>query len=168
MLEKHGIKKEPSVKLNRDIRVTTLSHLRNQPTNTAQAIHRRRASVASSSLFVFGNTVREAGFDFFERIPRSNQVNVGASTSASAQIENTGTSDTPRSNQVNVGVSTSASAASAHIENTGTSDTQMSQINGNENAMVNENVEKIDNDASDPSVEHIEQLDADSGYNKYT
>lgn len=42
----------------------------------------RRASIASTSLFAIGNNIREAGFDHFLKIPRSNQVQTSAISSA--------------------------------------------------------------------------------------
>lgn len=85
-LREHGIKKELVVVLERNIQADIMSHLKNQPTN-AKAISSRRASVASTSLFAFGNDVREAGFDFFERIPRSSRVMVSSSTSTIATVD---------------------------------------------------------------------------------
>lgn len=82
----HGIKKELVVVLERNIQADTISHLKNQPTN-ARAVSNRRASVASTSLFAFGNDVREAGFDFFGRIPRSSRVMVYSSTSTNATVD---------------------------------------------------------------------------------
>lgn len=56
-------------------------------------------NVASSNLFAINNNIREAGFDYFGRIPRSNRVrlfeesdvNVGASTSQESRASRTST-----------------------------------------------------------------------------
>lgn len=85
LMRQHGINQELVVTINRDIRADSLGYLANranlanQPIN---AIPRRRASVAGGSLFSINNNVREAGFDFFQKIPRSNQVKVGANASS--------------------------------------------------------------------------------------
>lgn len=80
-LAAHNITRDLVVRMERNIMADSLNYLTHQPTNSAQAISGRRSSIASTSLFAIGNTVREAGFDRFARIVRSNQVNVGASTS---------------------------------------------------------------------------------------
>lgn len=86
----HGINRELVVGLERNILADSLSYLMHQPMTEAQAVGRRRASVASSNVFVIGNNVREAGFGYFRKIPRSNQVaglnrNAGACTSQACQ-----------------------------------------------------------------------------------
>lgn len=48
-----------------------------QQQNTATLRPSRRASIASSNLFVVENHVREYGFDYLQRIPRTNSVNIG-------------------------------------------------------------------------------------------
>lgn len=81
MFRENNITRELIVRLHRNPTVDVLSHLENQPTNTTQAVSRRRVSIASSNVFLIGNNIREAGFDFYQRTPRLNRVNVGASTS---------------------------------------------------------------------------------------
>lgn len=58
---------------------TTANNAMNQPTqhqNTAPR-HVRRASIASTNLVYVQNSVREIGYDYLQRIPRSNRVNLG-------------------------------------------------------------------------------------------
>lgn len=69
--------------------------------NEDQAVRRRRASVASSNVFIIGNNVREAGSDYFRKIPRSNQV--------AGLIRNAGTS---QNNVIQNPVSVDTSGAS--------------------------------------------------------
>lgn len=67
----------------------------------------RRASVSSTSLFAIGNDIREAGFDYFERIPRSSKVqldlnagiNEGASTSAGVTFDEVKNNDAKNTNE---------------------------------------------------------------------
>lgn len=95
VFESFGIK-DCFVALGRNVRAECLGWLKSTQRTTnvprgpsgsneqnVQPSHLRRASIASSNLFVVNNTVREVGFDYLPQIPRSNQVNVGASTSRS-------------------------------------------------------------------------------------
>lgn len=43
--------------------------------------HGRRASIASTTLFSVGQMVRDVGFDYLQKIPRSNQVVLGGANS---------------------------------------------------------------------------------------
>lgn len=86
LLKKYGITREPVVVLERNFKADSLGYLNKQSANPAQIQSRRRVSVASTSLFNIGNQIREAGFDFFQRIPRSTEVNLGASTSGTGML----------------------------------------------------------------------------------
>lgn len=70
------------VRLERNCGIEARSHLQHAPTNqTVRA--GRRVSVASTNIFQFGNNLNEAGFDHFQRIPRSAQVNINDKPSTS-------------------------------------------------------------------------------------
>lgn len=92
----HGMQPNlPIVKLDRNIQADAMSFLNrnnNMRSNRCNPVSGRRAirsnSIAATNLFNIvtpggGNdlNIREAGHDFFDRIPRSNRVNLGASTS---------------------------------------------------------------------------------------
>lgn len=93
----------------------SLSYLNNQPINPQQGITRRRASVASASLFAIGSNVREAGFDYFARIPRSNQVMIN-SASTNDQEPIASTSDQPSDQLTDATVSISTDAQQMPID----------------------------------------------------
>lgn len=101
-MEQHQIGREVFVRLDRCIQADVLNHLAHQPPNApnppntanpntpnaptvtnnlSPSVHQRRASVAATNLFLVGRGVRETGFDYLQRIPRNNTVNLGASTS---------------------------------------------------------------------------------------
>lgn len=95
MLAQHDIKRELVVKLERNIVAESLSYLNqrqmNHLTQSSNAqnsqrsqIPQRRASIASTSLFAINNTVREAGFDHFRKIPRSNQIQTSGTCGTSS------------------------------------------------------------------------------------
>lgn len=83
-MKKHGIERELVVKMERNFMADSLSYLTNQqmnqPSHASQRLQ-RRASVASTSLFAIGNSIREAGYDYFGKIPRSNHVQMATSSS---------------------------------------------------------------------------------------
>lgn len=102
LLQQHQITRELHVRLDRSIMTDVMSHLVHQPpnapANSAQRAQRaqsaqpiRRASIASTNLFLVGNEMRETGFDYFERIPRSNIVNLGTSTGSMIAAATVGT-----------------------------------------------------------------------------
>lgn len=92
-MKKHGIKRELVVKMERNFIADSLSYLTNQTTSIQSSKGTkqppRRASVASTSLFAMGDRIREAGYDFFGRIPRSNEVQLSATSSSSATSSTT-------------------------------------------------------------------------------
>lgn len=86
VLREHGITKELSIKLDRNFKVEALCFLnRGRSGQSAQAQPQtkqtRRASVAGTNVFVIGGLIRETGFDYLDRIPRSNNVQIGQSDS---------------------------------------------------------------------------------------
>lgn len=107
------------IRLQRDHRIDALNYLNNQPMNAAQAKSRRRASIASTSLFNIDNNVREAGYDRFEKIPRSKAVNIGK--------DDDGKADRFAVNAVNFGASTSGTATVSPQSNSGVNQTVSTQ-----------------------------------------
>lgn len=120
MLRENGIQQELVVELERNIRAEAMVRLTYQPPNT-RAVQRRRASVASTSLFGIGNSIREAGFDHFQKIPRSNQVTLGAEQASNKANEKMPTSpamvtDDNPIHQINFGASTSGTSKANHSD----------------------------------------------------
>lgn len=83
-LREHGITKELSIELERNFKIEALSFLNHgrcgqsaqaQP-QTEQTRPTRRASVAGTNVFVVGSQIRETGFDYLHRIPRSQNVQI--------------------------------------------------------------------------------------------
>ena len=127
MLRHHGITRELVVRLERNLPAESLSYLNNQPINPQQGITRRRASVASASLFAIGSNVREAGFDYFARIPRSNQVMIN-SASTNDQEPIASTSDQPSDQLTDATVSISTDAQRMPIDQQDEGDYETSDI----------------------------------------
>lgn len=130
----------------------SLSHLRNQPPHQPMnANAQRRASVASSSLFMIGDNVREAGFDHFQLIPRSNRMQQVGSSSGNRAISAT-SATVSSSKQVVPHLSTSTSATHSINDDTGTSGTSTSgarqtSANGAKNDEIEyQDVEYLDSD----------------------
>lgn len=80
-MRQHGIdnQRELVVRIERNMMAESMNRLVHQPPNDL-VVTGRRASIASTNVFAIGNTIREAGFDYFVPIPRSNQVNLGERT----------------------------------------------------------------------------------------
>lgn len=83
LLEGNNITRELVVRLDRSVVADAMSHLIHHPRpnvqpNRPNAVSTRRGSVATTNLFLVNNVVREAGFDRFEKIPRSTVVNLEA------------------------------------------------------------------------------------------
>lgn len=74
--------------------ISDISTQQENQQNTASRSN-RRASVASTNLFVVGNNVQDMGFDYLQKIPRSNRVNFGHVTSGTDVIATASTSAVP-------------------------------------------------------------------------
>lgn len=68
--------------------IRNVSNTQQQNEQSTGRTARRRASVASTNLFSVANSVREVGFDFLQRISRSNAVQFGRND-ADSHIDDT-------------------------------------------------------------------------------
>lgn len=95
ILKDNKITREVTIRLDRNFRIESIAYLNNPPVS----VPRRRVTISGTNLYAVNQKICETGFDHLRKIPRSNVVNVGASTSG-----------------VNVGASTSGANGANRVQ----------------------------------------------------
>lgn len=180
LFEEHNIKKNMCVKLERNFIADSASYLQHASNQTIENKNRpkRRVSVASTQLFEVGNSVREVGFDYLERIPRSTRVNFGLqSNQASGNTSGIsfGVSNLARVNFVaDVGIAARQDepnnanenvpyTVNQSIGNVGTNPTTGTDVGQNEPITT----ENDQNEVSDPLVGYLNDINFDDLFDSY-